>query len=161
MKSLLKLALIFSVIIFGFTACIETPGRQGAQGPPGPPGPPGEDGWAYYDVKYYEIKQWALAANGRYFFSEVNAPAITTNVLYNGVIFGYLVYNYDTNKERHIPLPYDIYYNTTDQYGNITSWTETVSFEITPGKITFYYEPSDFYTGDIPQACMFKIVAMW
>jgi len=144
MKSLLKTALIFLFVIFGFTAC------------EGPQGPPGRDGFAYFDVQYYNIKQWALAANGRYFFAEVNAPAITTNVFYNGVVVGYIVYEYGTHREYHIPLPFDIYYNTADD-----SWTETVSFEVMPGKVTFYYEPSDFYTLDSPPPCMFKVVAMW
>jgi hypothetical protein len=141
-------------MIFGFTACI-------VDGPQGPPGPPGANGFAYFYVKYYNISQWALAANGKYFFSEVSEPAITTDIFYNGAIVGYIVYDYDTHREVHVPLPYDIYYNTTDQYGNIISWTETVSFDVMPGKITFYYEPSDFFTGDIPPSCMFKIVAMW
>ena len=155
MKSLLKTALIFLFVIFGFTAC------EGPQGLPGPPGPQGADGFAYIDVQYYDIRQWALSANGKYFFSEVNAPAITSNVLYNGAIVGYIVYDYDTHREYHIPLPYDIYYNTVDNYGNTISWTETVSFDVMQGKITFYYEPSDFYTLDSPPPCMFKVVAMW
>ena len=158
MKSLLKTALICLFIVFGFTAC---EGPQGPQGPPGVPGPSGSDGWAYFDVKYYTITRWALAANGTYFFSEVSAPAITTNVFYNGVVVGYIVYGYDTPKEVHIPLPYDIYYNETDNYGNLFQWTETVSFDVMPGKVTFYYEPDDFYTDDTPPACMFKIVSLW
>jgi hypothetical protein len=157
MKSLLKTALILLFAIFCFTAC------EGPQGPPGVPGHPGQngqdglDGWgAYFDVQYYDIRQWTLAANGRYFYAEVSAPAITTDVFYNGAIVGYIVYNYNTSREVHIPLPYDIYYNEPG-----LQWTETVSFDLVPGKITFYYEPDDFYTGDIPPACMFKVVAMW
>jgi len=143
MKSLLKTALIFLFIACNFTACIT---RQ--------------EGWAYFDTRYYDIRQWALAANGRYFFAEVDAPAITSNVFSNGVVVGYLVENL-AHREVHIPLPYEMFHNETDNYGNTTSWTETVSFDIVPGRITFYYEPSDFFTGDIPPACMFKIVAMW
>jgi len=155
MKSLLKPVLIFLFVIFGLTAC------EGPQGPQGPPGKPGADGWAYFDVKYYDIVNWALAANGKYFFAEVNAPAITKDVFYNGAIVGYIVYNYDTHREIHVPLPYDIYYNDIDIYGNLIQWTETISFDVMPGKITFYYEPDDFFTDDAPPPCMFKIVAMW
>ena len=150
MKSLLKPALILLFAILGFTAC------EGPQGPPGVPGPPGQNGYAYMEAKYYDIRQWALAANGRYFFAEVDAPFITTDVFYNGAIVGYIVYNYDTHREVHVPLPYDIYYNEPG-----LQWTETVSYDLVPGKITFYYEPDDFYTGDTPPACMFKVVAMW
>ena len=160
MKSLLKTLPIFLFVIFGLTACIGPQGPQGIPGPSGPQGPPGSGDWAYIDVKYYNIRQWTLASNGKYFFSVVNNDAITNNVFYNGVIVGYLVQNYETSREVHIPLPYDIYYNQVDN-GNTTSWTETVSFDVVPGRITFYYEPSDFFTGDIPPACMFKIVAMW
>ena len=151
MKSLLKPALILLFAILGFTAC------------EGPQGPPGMDGYAYLDARYYNVTQWALAANGRYFFAEVNAPAITASVFDYGAIVGYLVYNYNTHREVHIPLPYDIYYNEFDQYGNIIfQWTETVSFDVMPGRITFYYEPNDFDTNaTIPPACMFKVVAMW
>ena len=149
MKSLLKPALILLFIVLGVTAC------------EGPQGPPGRDGFANFDVQYYNIKQWALAANGKYFFAEVNDPAITTNVLYNGVVVGYIVYDYDTHREYHVPLPFDIYYNSVNEFGNPISWTETVSFDVMPGKVTFYYEPSDFFTGDAPPPCMFKIVAMW
>jgi hypothetical protein len=161
MKSLLKTALIFLFVVVGFTACETPQGRSGIPGPPGPPGPPGENGFAYFNVEYYDIGQWALAANGRYFFAEVNAPAITMNVFYDGVVVGYIVYEYDTHREYHVPLPFDIYKSEYDQYGQYVTWTETVSFDVMPGKITFYYEPSDFYTGKIPPPCMFKTVAMW
>jgi hypothetical protein len=156
MKSLFKLTLAFLVIAFSFTGCI-IDGATGPQGPPGPPGPPGESGWAYIDVKYFNITRWTLAGNGRYFYAEVNNPAITNNVLYNGVVYGSLVMNYELSNEIHIPLPYDKYCSDND--GN--QWTETVSFDIMTGRITFYYEISDFYTGNNPPACMFKIVAMW
>ena len=155
MKSLLKPALILLFAIFCFTAC------EGPQGPPGVPGPPGQNGYAYSDVRYYEInsRQWFLA-NG-YYFAEVAAPAITMNVLDKGAIVGYLVYNYNTGNEVQIPLPYDIYFYESNQ-GGILQWTETVSFEISLGKITFYYEPDDFNTtATTPPSCMFKVVAMW
>jgi hypothetical protein len=138
-------------IVIGFTAC---------EGPQGRPGPPGKDGFAYFDVQYYNIRQWALAANGSHFFAEVDAPAITMNVFYDGAIVGYIVYDYDKPSEMHVPLPYDIYYNEVMD-GQLVSWTETVSFDIVPKKITFYYEPSDFFTGKIPPPCMFKVVTMW
>jgi len=148
MKSLLKPVLIFLFVVLGFTAC---------RGPQGPQGPPGANGWAYFDVKYYSITRWALASNGTYFFSEVDNPAITFNVLDKGVVVGYIVYDYNTPNEVHVPLPFDIYFND-----NGVQWTETVSFEVTKGRITFYYEPDDFNTvATKPPACMFKIVAMW
>jgi len=149
MKSLLKSTLVFLFIVLGFTAC------------EGPQGPPGEDGWAYIDVKYYTISRWALAAEGTYFFAEVSSPAITNNVFLNGVVMGYLVQNYDEPSEVHIPLPYEMFYNEYNENGYLEQWTETVSFDIMPGSIAFYYEPSDFFTGITPPSLMFKIVAMW
>jgi hypothetical protein len=160
MKFLLKPALIFLFAILGFTGCVME-GPRGPQGPSGPAGPPGADGWAYYDVQYYNISRWSLAANGKYFYSEVSAPAITTNVFDKGVIVGYLVYDWNKPTEVHIPLPFDIYHNEYNDFGILESWTETVSFDVMPGRVTFYFEPSDFYTGDIPPTYMFKVVSMW
>ena len=156
MKSLLKLGLIFLFVVCGFTACIAP------QGPQGPPGPPGADGYVNRYTHYYNITRWNLAANGQYFFAEVSEPAITYEVFIHGVIVGYLVQNYDYSNETHIPLPYEMFYNNYDNYGNIIQqWTETVSYEVVPGRITFYFEPSDFYTGYTPPAMWFKIAAMW
>jgi len=153
MKLLLKCTLIFLFVAIGFTSCV-------VDGPQGPQGPPGKDGWSYIDVKYYTVSRWALAANGRYFFHEMANPAITNYVFDKGVVTGYLVYNFNQNNEYHVPLPFDIYYNEY-QNGILTQWTETVSFDIMPGLITFYYEPSDFFTGVTPPSCTFKVVATW
>ena len=149
MKSLLKSTLVFLFIVLGFTAC------------EGPQGPPGEDGWSYIDVKYYTISRWALAADGTYFFAEVSNSAITDYVFDKGVVVGYLVQDYNKANELHIPLPYEMFYNEYDVYGNLVQWSETVSFDIMPGSIGFYYKPSDFYTGLTPPSLTFKIVAMW
>jgi hypothetical protein len=148
MKYLLKPALIFLFAVLGFTGCIIE-------------STPTSDGWAHYDVKYYTITQWMLHPSNRLFVADVSAPAITTDVLYNGVIVGYIIYGYNTRDEVHIPLPYDIYHNEIDKYGVLASWTETVSFDVMPGRITFYYEPSDFITSKPPPPCTFKVVAMW
>jgi len=154
MKSLLKCALIFLFVAIGFTSCV-VEGRQGPQGPPG------KDGWSYIDVKYYTVSRWALAANGRYFFHEMNNPAITNYVFDKGVVTAYLVRNFNQNNEYHIPLPYEMFCDGYDNSGIYMQWTETVSFDIMPGLITFYYEPSDFYTGVAPPSCTFKVVATW
>ena len=149
MKSLLKPLLILLFAVCSVTACIAP---QGPQGPAGPPGTPGADGYVYFDVQYYNITRWNLAANGEYFFAEVSNAAITNKVFLYGAVVGYLVIDYDKSSELHIPLPHEMFFN---------GYSETVSFDIMPGSIAFYYKPSNFDTNYTPPPLCFKIVAMW
>jgi hypothetical protein len=144
MKKNLKAAVFVLFLSMSLMSCV------------GPEGPAGPEGWANIRIYYYTVSRWSLSANRTYFFAEMNCPDLTANVLYNGTVSAYLVIDYGAVNETHVPLPYDIYYNDSD-----AQWTETVSFDMRQNEITFYYEPSDFYTQYAPPSCMFKVVVMW
>jgi hypothetical protein len=146
MKKSIRNFVLLSLLL-GFVAC---------EGPTGPPGRDGADGWANIAVAYYTITSWQISAGENYFYADVDFPELTEFVYNEGVVNGYYMQNFNASDEVQIPLPFDIYFNEDG-----VSWTETISFDIVPGNIRFYYEPSDFFIGFNPPVCTFKIALTW
>ncbi|MDR1500800.1 MAG: hypothetical protein LBI58_07465 [Tannerellaceae bacterium] len=126
----------------------------------GPVGPPGaETQWEYI---YYTVRQqdWRLSGEpnkpGSYYQFSFDEPAITDFVYTEGVIMGYLVDNPQSRDELLRPLP-----DTWPMAEDINTWTESVTFAYTPGRVTFYVGYSDFATGIVPSTMTFKLMMIW
>ncbi len=121
------------------------------EGPPGPPGPSGRDGSTVntYYIKVYPADWRPLGSFGIEGFcynADFSMPAITNNVINKGAV---LVYSLDGGYDNQLPyiLPYQ-------------GFLETIRYDLSPGKIGFFIEDSDFRTAPPQGIREFKVVVV-
>lgn len=115
---------------------------------------------------------WGYSNTGSndYFFATISAPEITKDVLHNGVVKVYRVYNFNQSNETHTELPFllqqEYFYNDENTKEELVGfYTSEVTAEISAGQVTIIYTESDFnYEIDesfVPEAMVFRIVVMY
>ena len=161
-----KYLFVLAAIIMALTAC---EGPMGPPGPVGPQGPPGNGGsgdgvnWKILEYTVHD-KDWELvggkdALNSHYMF-EFKENLLTSEIFKNGKVVGFRVLKLDNNSTVQTPLPY-IVPRGTKEGSNEKLWSEYYTFDFQPGSIAFYAHYTDFYTGNRPPTCYFRIVATW
>jgi len=60
--------------------------------------------------------------------------------------------------EVQTPLPFTVPLGEEGNGGKDILWTETVSFDFSPGRVTFYVNYSDFVTRVRPGTITFRVV---
>lgn len=150
MKKILFLLFVTGLVV----AC------EGPAGPMGPPGEPGEgSNWVVLDINIVQ-NDWQRSGGenelGSYFFASYNVPQLTNTVYNDGIVMAYIEFD----GEFQTPLPYIRYYG--EQEGeNEFLWSETLDYEYTTGKITFYSTPSDFATEFVPDGVVIRVAFIW
>ena len=104
--------------------------------------------------------------NNNYFYATISVPEITKDVLHNGVVKVYRVYNFNQSNETHTELPFllqsELIDENTDEKFFLTS---EVTAEISAGQVTIIYTESDFYyeidETFVPESMVFRIVVMY
>ena len=118
-----------------------------------------QEAWGY---SYY--------GDNNYFYATISAPEITKDVLHNGVVKVYRVYNFNQGNETHTELPFLLqqeYFYTDEETGKemVGFYTSEVTAEISAGKVDIIYTESDFnYEINetfVPEAMVFRIVVMY
>ena len=118
-----------------------------------------QDAWAYSNT-----------GNNNYFYATISAPEITKDVLHNGVVKVYRVYNFNQGNETHTELPFLLqqeYFYTDEETGEemVGFYTSEVTAEISAGQVDIIYTESDFiYEIDetyVPESMVFRIVVMY
>lgn len=113
---------------------------------------------------------YSNTANNNYFYATISVPEITKDVLHNGVVKVYRVYNFNQGNETHTELPFLLqqeYFYTDEETGKemVGFYTSEVTAEISAGKVDIIYTESDFnYEIDetfVPEAMVFRIVVMY
>ncbi|RRD58188.1 hypothetical protein [Tannerella forsythia] len=150
-----KIGLLICVLAMALTSC------------EGPMGPPGRDGEALnWKIVYYTVKaeDWKLLgkqdAIGSHFMYEFKENALTKTIYKDGKIVGYLIQDEGKSSEVQTPLPYTIPLGK-EANGKTELWSEIYTFDFMPGSIAFHLFYSDFYTGNPPPTCTFRIVMNW
>lgn len=161
-----KYLILLAAVIMALTAC---EGPMGPPGPVGPQGPPGNGGsgdgvnWKILEYTVHD-KDWELiggkdALNSHYMF-EFKESLLTSEIFKNGKLAGYRVLTLDNGSKVYTPLPY-IIARGQKEGSNDKLWSEYYTFDFQPGSIAFYAHYTDFYTGNRPPTCYFRIVATW
>lgn len=104
--------------------------------------------------------------NNNFFYATISVPEITKDVLHNGVVKVYRVYNFNQSNETHTELPFllqsELIDENTDEKFFLTS---EVTAEISAGQVTIIYTESDFYyeidETFVPESMVFRIVVMY
>ncbi|MGN1232257.1 MAG: hypothetical protein ACI4UJ_02260 [Candidatus Cryptobacteroides sp.] len=114
-----------------------------------------QDAWGYSNL-----------GNNNYFYATISAPEITKDVLHNGVVKVYRVYNFNQSNETHTELPFLLQQEYVDgETGDVIFWTSEVTAEISAGQVTIIYTESDFdYELNetfVPESMVFRIVVMY
>ena len=160
-----KYLILLAAVIMALTAC---EGPMGPPGPVGPQGPPGNGSsgenvrWKVFEYTVLE-RDWQLvggkdALNSHYIFEF--KENLLTKEMTEGAIIGYRILTLDNGSKVYTPLPY-IVPRGTKEGSNEKLWSEYYTFDYQPGSIAFYAYYTDFYTGNRPPTCVFRIVATW
>ena len=150
-----KLFFLLSVAFLTLASC---------EGPPGRDGFDGRDGAeTYWFVQTYTISsdQWVLI-NGEdqlnsYFRAQRSIPELDRELYENGNVRCYMFQNIN-GTEVQTPLPFTVPLGEEGNGGKDILWTETVSFDFSPGRVTFYVNYSDFVTRVRPGTITFRVV---
>lgn len=162
-----KYLILLAAILMALTACEGPMGPPGPVGPQGPPGPGGGSGdgvkWKILEYTVYE-KDWELIGgrdnlNSHYMF-EFKENLLTSEIFKNGKVTGYRVLKLDNGSTVQTPLPY-VLPRGQKEGSNDKLWSEYYTFDFQPGSIAFYAYYTDFYTGNRPPTCVFRIVMTW
>jgi len=120
----------------------------------------------YYGVTQFvreftvQSQHWQLQgiANGygSYYTYGYNEPEITSYVFSGGNVQVFYMPDYDIQ----VPLPYTEHKGEPDVSfpGGEHLWTENYSYDFSPGQIYFYFDRSDFQTGNRPPTVKFRMV---
>ena len=104
--------------------------------------------------------------NNNFFYATISVPEITKDVLHNGVVKVYRVYNFNQSNETHTELPFLLQSELIDENtGEKFFLTSEVTAEISAGQVTIIYTESDFYyeidETFVPESMVFRIVVMY
>lgn len=119
--------------------------------------------WKILEYTVYE-KDWELIGgrdnlNSHYMF-EFKENLLTSEIFKNGKVTGYRVLKLDNGSTVQTPLPY-VLPRGQKEGSNDKLWSEYYTFDFQPGSIAFYAYYTDFYTGNRPPTCVFRIVMTW
>jgi hypothetical protein len=133
-------------------------GPAGATGQTGAQGPPGTANVIYYNWTGFNVSNWSVL-DPTYFRREypISMPAITSQILDQGVVLEYLEYlsvsNGDITEQLIDQVPV-IFYNV---FGPTGPQKENFIAEISPGVMNFYLsdamdnnDPGELYIGALP-----------
>ena len=154
---------------FGVAAC---------KGPMGPEGPPGRDGnngiETLWSVEYYPVKEgdWMRVdfTEGNiivasYYESLWEAPQITEDHYYDGLIICYLLYLDEDGYDVQTVLPYTYYSvdNSGVPYSVEYSFNVQPTVDRTPGNIAFRLTPNDLRAWELspPPSCLFRLALVY
>ena len=131
-------------------------------------GPAGRDGLdgaeTYWFVKVYTINtnDWRLINGvdrlGSYYEAKISIKELDKDLYEKGLVSCYMFQRTNNNVEVQTPLPFTLPYGKATGGNQEELWTETYSFEYSPGSITFYVYYSDFYTSNRPPSTSFRVV---
>ena len=113
------------------------------------------------------VNSWAYSNenNNNYFIATIPTPEITKDVLRNGIVKIYRVFNFGMEKETHTELPYMFQQEEIYEDGEVSFFTTEIMAEITAGQVAIIYTESDFnYEIDVnfvPGDMVFRIVVMY
>ena len=113
------------------------------------------------------VNSWAYSNenNNNYFIATIPTPEITKDVLRNGIVKIYRVFNFGMEKETHTELPYLFQQEVIYEDGEVSFFTTEIMAEITAGKVAIIYTESDFYyerdDNFVPEDMVFRIVVMY
>ena len=113
------------------------------------------------------VNSWAYSNenNNNYFIATIPTPEITKDVLRNGIVKIYRVFNFGMEKETHTELPYMFQQEEISNDGQAYFFTTEIMAEITAGQVAIIYTESDFnYERDdnfVPEDMVFRIVIMY
>jgi len=141
--------LLFAILVFA--SC---EGPMGPMGPPGLPGNSDEPNWKIIDI---DINRWTLSDDGTYFYAQINVPELSNVVYTDGLVLAYHETIVNSNNYYKTPLPYTRYNVESNGY----QWSEMLDFTYTPGRVTFYSNPSDFFTGIKPEPIYLTLALHW
>jgi hypothetical protein len=116
----------------------------------------------YWFVDTYTIRsnQWELVNGANqfdsYFQARVSIPELSRAIYENGNVFCYM-FQMVNNREVQTPLPFSLPFGEVID-GREHLWTETYSFDYSPGSITFYINYTDFFTSNRPDGASFRVV---
>ncbi|MFT3994063.1 MAG: hypothetical protein QM660_07135 [Dysgonomonas sp.] len=99
----------------------------------------------YYTVRATDWKWNDGQGRYEYYFDE---PKITKKIYDDAVIVGSYFADLETQDEKQRMLP-DVYtYSEKLDNGSVVIYTETISFDVAPGKVGFYIQASDLKSAD-------------
>ena len=109
--------------------------------------------------------EYSYENNNNYFIATIPTPEITKDVLRNGIVKIYRVFNKSIKKETHTELPYLFQQEVISNDGQASFFTTEIMAEITAGKVAIIYTESDFYyerdDNFVPEDMVFRIVVMY
>ena len=159
-----------SLFVLAAVICIIS-SCTGPQGLPGRDGRDGKDGrdadWATIIIKVpQEYWQYTQINNNNCYYATVDVPEITKSVCSGGLVKMYRVYGdiQGTFSQEELPYvrPLEEYIEEEDAWA---FYTETVTYEFSPGQMTIFYTLSDFlYEVDpyvVPEEMCFRCVVMY
>ena len=139
------------------------------EGPMGPQGQAGEDGadgavegWKYATFAV-SSSDWQIIDNvegNPCYMCEFAWDDITDYVYEEGLAIGN-IYTTVGSVETLSPLPYVLHRQETDDAGNPIYWTETYTFDYSPGYVAFYVTYSDFFMEQRPEDLVFRVSILW
>ena len=147
-----KLLLLVPVFLLLLAACEGPAGRDGLDG-----------NEPYWFVQTYTIQanDWQLVNSpdqlGSYFQVRVPIAQLNRDIYEDGLVSCYMFQRNSSNTEVQTPLPFTNHYGVGNNE-NEHLWTETFSYDYTPGFITFYVCYSDFFTSNRPDKTSFRVV---
>ena len=147
-----KFIVMRKILYFLFALLIIT----SCEGPMGPPGPQGDDAIANWKIIDIDIPKWELDETGTFFYAHISVPELTDFIYTDGVVMAYHE-TVSNNGNYKTPLPYTRYNQETDGY----LWSELLDFTFNPGWVTFYSNPSDFFTGIKPDPVYLTLALIW
>lgn len=112
------------------------------------------------------VNSWAYSNenNNNYFIATIPTPEITKDVLRNGIVKIYRVFNFGMEKETHTELPYLFQQEVINEDGEVSFFTTEIMAEIKAGQVAIIYTESDFYyerdDNFVPEDMVFRIVVM-
>ena len=146
-----KILFLLSAAMWLFASCEGPAGRDGLDGAE-----------TYWFVKDYTIREgdWNLVGKvdelNSYYQARVDIRELDRDIYEKGHVFCYMYQRVD-NRDVQTILPFTI------PVGKVTNgkeelWTETYSYDFSVGRVTFYFNCSDFYTNNRPGAQTFRVV---
>jgi len=144
-----KFFLVLSTVVWLFTSCEEY-NRQ-------------DFNETYWFVQEYTVRSndWQLV-NGvnqldSYYRYSFNIPELNRDIFNKGHVFCYMFQKNDAGQDVQTLLPF-IIPRGENTNGKESLWMESYAYDFAVGKITFYFNCSDFITDVRPETTTFRVV---
>jgi hypothetical protein len=112
-----------------------------------------------YKVNYKEWQQGNDDESGMYYYKIIHRPDLTQDNFDNGTMQAFLMYSDGALS----PLPFNDYWMSTDDAGQLFYFTEQITCEFLPGQIKFIVKASDHNPDFLPHYddYNFNVRFMW